>query len=60
MADEAQARFDIPAFRGMATNADPQDIEPGQSKYQLNCHSIRQGELEVRKGLRPITFDDES
>ena len=46
-------------FRGMASNVDPTDLQPGFSTIQINVDGRVRGELEVRRGLREFTFDDE-
>lgn len=55
MADQVLEVRDWP---GLATNADAHDITPGASVEQVNCAAIRQGELEVRQGYVPVTFEN--
>ncbi|GEM_PF-5365200 len=42
---------------GLASNADPLDLQPGAAQEQDNCYSPRAGELRARQGLRPVVFD---
>jgi hypothetical protein len=46
-------------FVGMASNIDPTDIKPGASQLQVNVNGYQRGTLEVRLGLREITYDTE-
>jgi hypothetical protein len=45
-------------FRGMASNFDPSDIQPGTSQLQINVNGLKRGQLEVRHGLREIRFEE--
>ena len=47
----------IDDFVGMVSDADPGDIPDGAAAYQLNCGTVRPGELTVRGGLKEVTFD---
>ena len=49
----------IADFQGMATNVDPSDIPPGVSEVQVNVCSVQRGQIEVRRGLKSLTFDEE-
>lgn len=42
---------------GQISNADPEDLPEGAVEKQVNLHCPRQGILQVRKGLREISFD---
>lgn len=46
-------------FLGLVNNVDDRAIPPGAGQIQINCCCIRMGELEVRWGLRQLTFDSE-
>ena len=46
-------------FQGMASNFDPTDIQPGVSQLQINVSGYQRGKLEVRLGIREITYDEE-
>ncbi len=59
MGDPARSEIAFRDFRGMASNADPTDIQPGYSTVQINVDGRIRGTLEVRRGLRVIKFDDE-
>ena len=41
----------------MGSNYDPKDLPPGLSKIQVNVNGYRRGELQVRRGLREVTFE---
>lgn len=41
----------------MGSNYDPKDLPPGLSKIQINVNGYRRGELQVRRGLREVTFE---
>lgn len=43
-------------FPGLNLDTDPRDIEAGAARQQVNL-TIREGSLHVRRGLRPVTFD---
>lgn len=45
-------------FMGMATNIDPSNLKPGVARVQINVHGIQRGQLEVRRGLRELVFED--
>jgi hypothetical protein len=44
-------------FPGMVDNIDPRDLPPGAAEIQLNATSVKMGELQIRLGLRDITFE---
>lgn len=44
-------------FRGMVSYSDPRDDREGAAQLQVNAACLRAGELTVRRGLRPLTFD---
>ena len=46
-------------FKGMASNLDPTDFEPGVSQLQVNVNGNQRGKLEVRLGLRELVYDTE-
>jgi len=57
MAEEAPTAVEITTFKGMTSNANKHRLEPGVSVEQVNCNSQKAGELTVREGFRPVTFD---
>ena len=59
MAKAARSEIVFRDFRGMASNVDPTDIQPGYSRIQINVDGRTRGELEVRRGLKAILFDEE-
>jgi hypothetical protein len=46
-------------FSGMASNVDASDLKAGLSTLQTNVAAIQMGRMEVRRGLREVTFEDE-
>ena len=50
----------IPDFVGIQTNVDPRDLPPGASEEQLNCAVIVLGRLDVRKGVKRVSFEEEA
>ena len=59
MSEPARTAVDIRDFRGMASNVDPNDFQPGFSEVQINVNGFKRGELQVRRGLREIEFEGE-
>jgi len=57
MGEPAKSEVSIKDFRGMGSNYDPKDLPPGLSKIQINVNGYRRGELQVRRGLREVTFE---
>lgn len=49
---------EIRDFKGMASNYDPNDITPGTSQEQININGLQRGQLEVRRGMRQLTFEE--
>ena len=47
----------ISDWTGAITNADAEDLPTGTMQQQINMHSVKQGVLQCRRGLREITFD---
>lgn len=47
----------ITDFAGMISDLDPDDLPTNAAQVQLNCGTIRPGELTTRGGLREVTFD---
>ncbi len=58
MSDEPRNPTSMRDFRGLFTNADPHDIPPGASTEQTNIQCLKPGELTVRKGTRPVIFNN--
>ena len=59
MGEPTKTMTNIAQFNGMISNMDPRDVPPGQSVRQINVMVTRPGELNVRRGLRELAFDDE-
>jgi len=50
-------RVIIRDFAGLETNADPNDIDPGKAREQVNLVAERSGELRPRQGWARVRFD---
>ena len=59
MGIEADTTLEIKDFSGMASNMDPNDLKPGVSRQQVNVNAVQRGQLEVRRGMRQVTFEEE-
>lgn len=46
-------------FLGLVNNVDPRNLPPGAAEVQTNCTCVKNGELQVRLGLRELTYDSE-
>lgn len=46
-------------FPGVMTNVDPVDTPPGAAEVQLNLASVILGEACIRRGIRPVQFEDD-
>lgn len=57
MAKPAKESVAIRDFPGLATKPDPDDLPPGGAVIQINCMSNRPGQLRVRPGYQPLTFE---
>jgi len=55
----AETNVEIRDFRGMASNYDPNDIVPGSSQFQINVNGLQRGQLEIRRGMREVTFEED-
>ena len=58
MGEEATQEIEFRQFNGMVTNADPTDLKPGISQVQVNVNGLKIGQLEVRRGLRVLRFEE--
>ncbi len=45
-------------FPGLQTNVDPNDLDPGGARRQVNLHAERPGELRPRQGWARIKFEE--
>lgn len=59
MKDPPRSRAVINDFPGQVTNADPRDLPAGAAEEQTNAVSDTIGELRVRLGMRPVTFEED-
>ncbi len=48
----------IREFGGMVSDSDPADIQPGQSRVQVNVKSQRPGVLQPRLGYARVKFEE--
>jgi len=53
----AQEGVEIREWPGLITNVDPRDIPPGAAEIQVNATVVVPAELQVRLGLREVTFE---
>lgn len=59
MADEPDKSVQIRKFAGLVLKTDIHDLPPGAAQKQINVRSDRPGELNVRRGMRLVLFDDD-
>lgn len=59
MGQPAKASVEIDDFPGLLDSVDQRDLPPGGAEVQLNCCSVKIGELQVRLGMREVSFDTE-
>ena len=45
-------------FQGLITNIDPRDLPPGGAEEQVNACCIILGQLDIRKGIKEVEFDN--
>lgn len=57
MGQPAEAIVEIRVFTGMNSLVDSHDVKPGQSAKQINVAAVKPGELNLRRGLRELTYD---
>ncbi len=57
MAIPPKVRVIIRDFGGLETNADPNDIDPGKAREQVNLTAERSGELRPRQGWARVKFE---
>ncbi len=57
MAQKEVVKVVVRDFAGLVTNRDPDDIEPGSSRQQVNVNAERQGELRPRQGYARVKFE---
>lgn len=60
MAAPPQGQVKISDFTGLVNNVDPRDLPPGAADNQVNACCVKVGELQVRLGLRELTFEGEA
>ncbi len=59
MAQKPKESVTIRDFPGLITKPDPDDINEGAARIQINLTCIRTAELRVRDGIRQLSFDEE-
>lgn len=52
-------RVELRDFPGLVTRSDPGDVADGASRDQVNLTSQRPGELRLRPGYLPLTFQED-
>lgn len=57
MSEPARQSVEMRDFPGLVNTADVRDLPPGTAVVQVNCVSIILGELRVRAGWKPVTFE---
>ncbi len=57
MAEKEVAKVVVRDFGGLRTNRDPDDVDPGESRQQVNVSAERQGELRPRQGYSRVKFE---
>ena len=58
MADKPDTLVQIRDWGGQNSNASPHVISDNESQIQVNCGDVAAGRLDVRSGLRVLTFDN--
>ena len=58
MSEKERVRKMIPDFKGLFSNVDPTDADNGEGISQTNLTSHVTGELRVRSGMQPITYEN--
>jgi hypothetical protein len=53
-----QASIEMTDFPGMIDNQDRLDLPPGTADEQVNATCVTVGELQVRLGMRQVTFEN--
>lgn len=57
MAQKPVVQVVVRDFAGLRTNRDPDDIQPGESRQQVNVNAERSGELRPRQGYARVKFE---
>lgn len=58
MQRDPAASVTIDDFQGLQTNVDPNDTQPGGLQECVNATCIIAGQLTVRGGMQPISFEN--
>jgi hypothetical protein len=59
MAEKPKTTEILRDFPGLMSRPDASDLPPGAAHLQINLQSAREGILESRPGLGPVTFEEE-
>jgi hypothetical protein len=54
--DRPKAQVTIRNWGGLITKMDRRDLPPGAGQIQVNAQSRTSGQLQIRRGLRPVRF----
>jgi len=57
MPDQAKNKKSYNDFGGLYLLSDPMDLPPGAAQDQVNIKSDEPGQMEVRGGMLPVSFD---
>lgn len=57
MAQKEVVKVVVRDFAGLRTNRDPDDVDPGESRQQVNVNAERPGELRPRQGYSRVKFE---
>jgi hypothetical protein len=60
MAIPARAAVEVRDFFGLQDHTSSDDLPPGAAEAQVNATCVKPGELQVRLGMREVTFDSEA
>ena len=58
MANKPRNIVSIREWTGLVSNRGPFVHRPGDALAQTNCHSVKPGVLQPRKGLQVVDYDD--
>lgn len=58
MSELAQTGVVMDDFPGLTTIDDPRDLSPGQALELVNLDCSNPGQLQLRPGLKPVTFEN--
>lgn len=53
-----RATVEMTDFPGMIDNMDRLDLPPGTANEQVNATCVAVGQMQVRRGMRQVTFEN--